>query len=84
MFVFLRKLFRPKHLSPLQQELVNLNRSIDSTDVNLSYLASKFWRDGGICCPDCGVPGFSDLVAKQERRHKRVAEIEAKLARDRR
>ncbi|AJX61008.1 hypothetical protein AQ938_06660 [Burkholderia pseudomallei] len=68
--------------SGLKQELDGLKRNIDRTDELMSQLASEFWMSGGVCCPGCGVPGYSELELKQERRERRVKEIVAKLKRD--
>lgn len=68
--------------SGLKRELEGLKRNIARTDANMGELASDFWANGGVCCPSCGVPGYSELELKQERRERRVEEIIAKLKRD--
>ncbi|PRF55377.1 hypothetical protein [Burkholderia multivorans] len=71
-----------KRSSGLKKELEGLKRNIDKTDELMSQLASEFWMNGGVCCPGCGVPGYSELELKQERREQRMKEIVAKLRRD--
>lgn len=66
-------------MSKLKEELSNLTRNIYETDVYLGTLASKFWREGGVCCPTCGVEGYGELELKQERRWKRKKELENSL-----
>ncbi|MBN3839320.1 hypothetical protein [Burkholderia sp. Ac-20349] len=63
----------------LRHELEGLNRNIARTDATLARLASDFWANDGICCPSCGVQGYSELELKQERRERRRGEILAKL-----
>ncbi|WP_144106797.1 hypothetical protein [Paraburkholderia sp. BCC1886] len=67
---------------PLRTELAHLRRRIRKTGDYLSKLSSDFWRRGGICCPSCGVEGYSDLQMKQERREKRLLQLLDKLKRD--
>ncbi|VBQ81368.1 hypothetical protein [Burkholderia pseudomallei] len=69
-------------LSGLKRELEGLKRNIDRTDELMSQLESEFWAGGGVCCPGCGVPGYSELQLKQERREHREKQIVAKLKRD--
>jgi hypothetical protein len=63
--------------SPLRIELKNLERNLASTEEHLSEVSEEFWRDGGVCCPCCGVPGhcmkcpqcgYSDTSGYQEDR----------------
>ena len=65
--------------SPLKIELQNLYLKVAQTDQHLFELERGFWKNGGICCPGCGVPGYRDLCEKQERRLLRISGIEAKL-----
>ena len=69
-------------MSPLKTELDNLLTNIKRTKRLMEKIEAAFWRDGGICCPGCGCPGYRDLESKQERREKRIEEIRAKLMRD--
>lgn len=66
----------------LRAELDGLLKNIRRTDDLMAQQADEFWANDGVCCPSCGVPGYSDLQLKQERREKRVAEVRAKIARD--
>ena len=81
------KLFRwikkPKRISPLNQEIVGLKRNIASTEDWQANVANQFWANGGICCPCCGVPGYSEASSLNERRMLRLKQLEAKLLRDR-
>lgn len=79
---FGRFLSEPNKKSPLVQELAGLTINIAETDAKLARLAKEFWANGGVCCPSCGVPGYSDLQLKQERRRERVKQVIAKLDRD--
>lgn len=79
----IRGLFRSKRReSPLKVELRNLRRNYHLTEDHLRKVSSEFWANGGVCCPNCGVPGYSALQDKQERREARIKQIEAKLARN--
>jgi len=71
--------FKKAPMSPLKKELINLESRIEKDNDLLSEIERDFWENGGTCCPSCGVRGFSDLVNKQERREKRVAQIRKKL-----
>ena len=77
---FIAKFFgkRPK-LTGLKLELANLQKQIIRTDRHLEEMSDEFWRSGGVCCPSCGMPGYSELMWKQERRELRVKQIEKKL-----
>lgn len=70
--------FRPK-LSPLKRELKNLYNNITRTETLLGIMNDEFWRDGGVCCPYCGCPGYRELTYKNERREERVKQIKYKL-----
>lgn len=71
---------RSKHkTSPLKEELYFLEKNYLRTSKHLEELDNTFWRNGGICCPSCGVSGYPYLLDKQERRFKRMAEIRRKL-----
>lgn len=77
-----RRLFGKKPQSGLKLELVNLRKRYSETEDYLSRLSNEFWRADGVCCPSCGVPGYSELLLKQERREKRIAEIMQRLKRE--
>jgi hypothetical protein len=66
----------------LRTELDGLRKNISATDNSMADMAAAFWSDGGVCCPSCGCPGYSELVSKQERREARVRQILTKLERD--
>ena len=68
--------------SGLKTELANLRKRISATEDYMGRLSNDFWANGGVCCPSCGVPGYSELSLKQERREERIKQILAKLARD--
>lgn len=71
---------RKKKLSPLKTELQNLERRFADTEYYMQELEREFWSNGGICCPSCGVPGFSDIEQKQERRMDRIEYLKAKIS----
>jgi len=71
-----------RRLSPLKIELKNLRRSYAADDERMLEMSDNFWRNGGVCCPGCGVPGYNDLRDKQYRRLRRIEGIEKKLERD--
>ena len=64
----------------LKKELECLLANISRTEDYMGELADEFWSNGGICCPSCGVRGYSELELKQERRYQRVNEIKQKIA----
>jgi hypothetical protein len=66
-------------VSPLKTELENLKKRFAEDEVRLQKVSDDFWRNGGICCPGCGVRGFLDLQFKQERRLLRMDGIKKKL-----
>jgi transposase len=67
-------------MSLLREELANLKAKIQREDIRLGEIERQFWEDGGVCCPCCGVPGFSEAEKRQERRYLRIKQIEKKLA----
>lgn len=75
----LRKRPRP---SPLKTELRALQENYKRTEEKMRRLSSDFWERGGVCCPFCGVLGYSELAEKQERREDRMKQIKDKLKRD--
>lgn len=74
-----QRLFGPPPGS-LESELDNLRRNYRRTSEHLARVSQNFFENGGICCPGCGVSGYRDLEEKNERRLKRIGEIEKKLA----
>lgn len=79
MFGFFKKKRPKKEVSPLKLELFNLEKKIKREEYELNELESEFWRDGGTCCPSCGIPGFSYRTEKQEARRSRVEYLNRKL-----
>jgi hypothetical protein len=80
---WLMRIFGIRHRpSPLKIELANLRKRYAADEERLAILADDFWRNGGICCPGCGVPGYTDLQEKQERRLLRISGIEQKLGKN--
>lgn len=63
----------------LRYELKGLKKNYRSTEEYLREVAREFWANGGICCPGCGVRGYSALQMKQDRRYDRIRQIEKKL-----
>ena len=68
--------------SPLKFEVSALVAKIERVDNEMGDIENDFFADGGICCPSCGVPGYSEMSLKQERRVKRLKQLRDKLARD--
>ncbi len=66
-------------VSPIKSEIEHLRISRTADDQRLGSAERNFWKAGGVCCPGCGVPGFSKLVNKQERRMSRHADLAFKL-----
>lgn len=71
---------RPR-LRGLALERHYLIRNIKRTDERMQKLAHDFWACGGVCCPSCGISGYSELCDKQQRRMERLGQIDRKLAR---
>lgn len=72
-------LFKPR-LHGLALERFHLVKQIQRTEDTMQRMARDFWSRGGICCPGCGVPGYSELSNKQDRRRARLGQIDKKLA----
>ncbi len=66
----------------LLKQLKALQARYRREDDELGDIAREFWANGGICCPGCGVPGYSERERRQERREQRITELKAKIARD--
>ncbi len=66
-------------MGALLKEHRDLARALWETEKLLARKSRDFWENGGICCPDCGVPGYSELVRKQERRWRRSEQIRLRL-----
>jgi len=65
--------------SPLRAELTALKAKVQRVDFRMADIEREFWLDGGVCCPCCGVPGYSEMMSAQERRERRILYIEKKL-----
>lgn len=69
-------------MSVLRKEISRLNHVIERTEQEMINLEEDFWQNGGICCPGCGVPGFSEMEEKQERRKKQLRYLIKKYEKD--
>jgi hypothetical protein len=69
----------PRRRSPLRAELADLKAKVRREDIRLGEIERQFWLDGGVCCPSCGVPGYSEAMSAQERRELRIQYLENKL-----
>ena len=74
-----RKLYRREKLSPLKNELKNLEKNLRETDDHMEEVERDFWEQGGICCSRCGIRGWVELEDKQSRRRDRVKQIQNRL-----
>lgn len=72
---------KPK-LSPLKTEIENLRVKIRKDEARLAKAERKFWNEGGVCCPFCGVSGYSELSRLQDERQTRIDQLLAKIKRD--
>ncbi len=68
--------------SPLKQEITNLRINIARDQERLDNAEMNFWENGGICCPFCGVPGYSELASLQDRRQLRIDQLLVKIEKD--
>jgi DNA repair exonuclease SbcCD ATPase subunit len=66
--------------SPLEREIQSIERKILREELRMDRLSAQFWADGGVCCPSCGVPGYSELMFAQERREAWLKILREKLA----
>jgi len=71
---------KKKPRSRLAQQIAALKAAIAREDEELAKIEQQFWRDGGVCCPDCGEPGYSDRERAQERRETWLALLVNKQA----
>jgi len=69
-------------MGPLRKEVQRLQQQIAHDEQTLSELNREFWRRGGGCCPNCSMPGFSDLANRQEARQRRLHQLELRMAAD--
>ncbi|MNU19669.1 hypothetical protein D3C71_79020 [compost metagenome] len=77
-----QRIYPGKRTSSLKRELQNLRVNISRSERRLWTLAGEFENSGMSCCPDCAYPEYSNLVAKNRRRHTRILQLEAKIKRD--
>jgi hypothetical protein len=62
----------------MERDIVRLERKIAREEDRMSEISDDFFKNGGVCCPSCGVPGYSDLQYKQERRERWLKILKAK------
>lgn len=67
---------------PLRTELMHLLAKYERVDEEMGRQAADFWANDGVCCPSCGVPGYSEMALAQDRREARMDQIRAKIGRD--
>lgn len=75
----LKRIPSPRRLSPLREELRNLQMKHALEAERLDEVQREFWANGGVCCPYCGIPGYSAAVDAQARREERIRQLEKKL-----
>lgn len=75
----LKRILHPRRLSPLREELRNLQMKHALEAQRLDEVQREFWAAGGVCCPCCGVPGYSAAVDAQARREQRIQQLQKKL-----
>jgi hypothetical protein len=81
LITWLRRYRKPKSKAEiLLREITNLERKMLKVELHMDRLEDQFWRDGGGCCPGCGMPGYSDLQSAQDRRERWMKILQAKLA----
>jgi hypothetical protein len=66
----------------IKREIADLENKIRAEAARMQQVEARFWKEGGMCCPGCGVKGWYDWVEAQERRQKRLEQLKAKLERD--
>lgn len=67
--------------SNLTSEIQLLERKIYLEENRMDLISEKFFREGGVCCPGCGVPGFTRLKLAQDRRRAWLVALKAKYNR---
>jgi hypothetical protein len=81
-------LFRKSRVrSPIKREITNLRSAISRTEQRIQEMEDTAWSTWGICCHSCAAsaeygPTYWNLGEKNERRQKRLNELERKLERD--
>ncbi len=66
----------------IKREIADLEKKIQAEDTRMQQVETRFWKEGGLCCPGCGVKGWHKWVEAQKRRQKRLEQLKAKLERD--
>ena len=54
----------------LEDEINQLKRKLYKEELCMGALSDRYFEDGGICCPNCGLPGYRKLGMAQDRREK--------------
>jgi hypothetical protein len=73
----LRSTPRPDELT---REIVRLERKMAREEAHMNRITEEFWENGGVCCPGCGVPGYSELQRRQEHREQWLQMLREKAA----
>jgi DNA repair exonuclease SbcCD ATPase subunit len=68
---------KPK-LSGIALAMEQLESKIAREDARMDEISDQFFRDGGVCCPSCGEPGYTELKLAQERREKWLSILKKK------
>jgi hypothetical protein len=82
LFFFRRRSAPPAPLTKtgiLRREIAAIERKMHKVELQMDKLEAQFWKNGGVCCPTCGLPGYSDLEWAQERREAWLKILRAKL-----
>jgi hypothetical protein len=67
---FLKRKRRTKAAGGIALDIERIERKIRKEEDRMAEMSDLFFRDGGVCCPFCGMPGYSELALAQERREK--------------
>jgi hypothetical protein len=76
-----RKQYPEYYNSLLEREISRLERKIASEEKHMAEISDSFFRNGGVCCPSCGEPGYSELMRAQERRERWLSVLKQKQVR---
>lgn len=63
-------IFRSYRPVTLGDEIQRLRKRIFIEDMKMEKLTIEYFENDGICCPGCGLDGFSEMLQKQERRER--------------
>lgn len=66
-------------MGKLKKEIEDLKQKIQLMDRKMGDIETAFWRNGGSCCPGCGVPGWYDMIEDQRNRELRLKQLESRL-----